>query len=246
MGGITRVRYRDAADLAAVLPALAHPDPRWIDPPPVPDASRPQPPRAYEDDAPSYTRVDVVDTLELRDPERLAVLSPVRGQEAKVHVLAGVAPAIWRAAVGASVEALCEAAVAEYGVPAGASASGVVQRAVSELVGAGLLRRSEAPRWSVCPDVAWADREGRVVLLDVREPAAQPAALGGSASVIWRELAAGAVATSELVARVARAVGVEEELVDADVRTFVAGLVEARLVVPRASTEIDSSDLTDP
>ena len=42
--------------------------PWWIDPPPVPDASRPQPPRAYEDDAPSYTRVDVVDTLELRDP----------------------------------------------------------------------------------------------------------------------------------------------------------------------------------
>ena len=63
------------------------------------------------------------------------------GGEAVVHVLAGVAPTLWRHASGASMETLRASAVGLHGTPPSDDAATLVASAVRELEEAGLLQR---------------------------------------------------------------------------------------------------------
>ena len=149
-GGIRRVTYRESSSLRPVIDALlAEPGPE-----PSPAAASARGPlfarRAVggavepaaggpaDGELPRYSRAPFVDALDLADPDRIAVLRSGARGEGTLHVLAGVAPAIWRAADAASVHDLTAAATDAFGVPDG-DAGALVGAAVDELVDAGVL-----------------------------------------------------------------------------------------------------------
>ena len=239
VGGVRRVRYRDAADLAGVVEALLG-SARVQN---IPAVSRSAPPGTAlpAEDAPHdeerWFRAPAIDVLALEDPERLAVLRGAAGSRheggATVHLLAGIAPALWRAAAdGVSADGLVAAAVAAYGDPGmGAEATGLVEAAVEELAAAGLLVR-RARRWRIRGDVAWTGGRDRVAVLTLGVADESPLALEGSAALIWLALAERPVDMRTLVERVARSAGAEPDVVRADVTAFVAELLHGGLVAP--------------
>jgi hypothetical protein len=85
-----------------------------------------------------YFRAPYVDAVQLDEPDRLAILQSAERGRGGLHVLAGVAPAVWRGAEAASVSDLTAAAIAAYGQPDG-DATAIVEAALDELVAAGLL-----------------------------------------------------------------------------------------------------------
>ena len=85
--------------------------------------------------------------------------------------------------------------------------------------------------WTRSTDVAFVDSPGRVVVLDLSEPAtAQPFVMEGPAEAIWRALDAPGT-TDEVVSRVAREFGAPAAQVAGDVVDFLADLRARRLVV---------------
>ena len=105
--------------------------------------------------------------------------------------------------------------------------------AVGLLLDAGLLT-SDEPVVGRREDVAWVDSGDRIVALplspDADEQLAQPAALTGSAALIWEWLEE-PVTMTQLVARATEAAGMDAAAeVAGQVEAFVAQLTEARLV----------------
>ena len=86
---------------------------------------------------------------------------------------------------------LTEAAIAAYDEPEGFDAGAAVLVAVGQLLDAGLLT-SDEPVIARREDVAWVDSGDRIVALPLSpgpdEQLAQPAALTGSAALIWEWL----------------------------------------------------------
>jgi hypothetical protein len=141
-GGIRRVTYHEAASLHSVVETLLAGGEDAADSVSAGrgagegDGSRVAAPRG----AAGYSRTPFVDALDLVEPDRVAILRAGRDGTGVLHVLAGVAPALWRAADAASGADLTAAAVAAYGTP-GRDASALVEAAADELVEAGLLTR---------------------------------------------------------------------------------------------------------
>lgn len=136
-GGIRSVRYREAEDLSAVMPALLTGSPTR--PVVAPAVVHPTGPGTRTAEEPVYVRAAAVDEVTLPSPVRVAVLTRGVGGRGTVHVLAGIAPALWAAASGVPLDVLVDAATATYGVPEDGDAEQFVRAAVEHLVAEGLL-----------------------------------------------------------------------------------------------------------
>jgi hypothetical protein len=85
--------------------------------------------------------------------------------------------------------------------------------------------------WTRSTHLAFVDSPGRVVVLDLSEPAtAHPFVMEGTAEAIWRALDEPGT-TEEVVSRVAREFGAPPAHVAGDVVDFLADLRARRLVV---------------
>lgn len=237
-GGIHRVTYREADTLLPVVRALAA-TPSATDGSPI--AGRVPPrnggvARPSQPDEPLYCRVPVADAVWLTDPDRIAVLQLDEAGDGMFRVIAGIAPAIWDAADGATRDDLVAAAVAAHGAPEGADPAPLVDAAIADLVEAGLLR-SGGPLWGIRDDVAWHDGGIRIVVLPLETPDADAHVLEGSAALIWRELAGADADLDTLVARVAARADIAPPAIADDVRAFLDGLAAAGLaaVTPAAA-----------
>ncbi|MEV4687244.1 PqqD family peptide modification chaperone [Microbacterium sp. LWH3-1.2] len=233
VGGLRRVSYTDASALAPVVPELAAVSPS------TPRVSRPlgvPHPGARSGAEWTFRRIAPLDEFALSDPDRVALLHVDADHVGTVRVLAGIAPALWRAADGVGVDALVEAAVEAYGVPGDKEAAPAVEAAVAELVAAGVLKRSrelppaDPPLWRIHDDVAWTGESPRVVVLALANPAASPLALEGSAALIWTALAAGPGCSDTIVSRVAEAAEVDGDAIRPDVESFLGTLRDQDLV----------------
>jgi energy-coupling factor transporter ATP-binding protein EcfA2 len=231
-GGIRTVKYREATTLPSVIPQLARPaEPIVVSPKPahvVVEAAG---------DGPRFTRVEVADEAGVEDPDRIALLEIRENRQGHVTLLGGIAPAVWRAADRATLRQLTDAAIAAYDEPEGFDAAAAVLVAVGQLLDAGLLV-SDEPLIARREDVAWVDSGDRIVALPLSpgpdEKLAQPAALTGSAALIWEWLEE-PVTLTQLTARATEAAGVDAAAeVPAQVEAFVAELTQSRLVGERA------------
>jgi hypothetical protein len=145
-GGIRAVHYREASDLAGIVPGLlAGPASiPWIAPPiirePAPVGDRRGEPRFF--------RAATVDEVELTASDRIAVLTRDAAGRGTVHVLDGIAPTLWAAATGVPFDVLVAAATSAHGAPDGADAADLVRASVDRLITEGLLRTlpTAAPR----------------------------------------------------------------------------------------------------
>ena len=242
-GGIRTVKYREATSLPAVIAELARPAAPIVVPPVIthraaaavdgPQAGSVDGPQRSPATDPRFSRVDVADEVALEDPDRVSILTVRADGRGYVTVLGGIAPAVWRAAHGATFAQLVDAAVAAYDEPEGSDAGAAVLVAVGQLLDAGLLT-SDEPVYLRRKDVAWVDSGDRIVALPLSPgpdaQLAQPAALTGSAAVIWEWLE-DPVTMTQLVARATEAAGMDAAAeVAGQVQAFVAGLVESRLV----------------
>lgn len=208
LGGARRVTYREASSLRGVVEALVAlpPEPAHWRPATIDDGSGAGAAPEPAQDAlpgPRYERMPVLDAVALGDPDRIAVLHETDAAGPQVQLLGGIAPALWRAASGASRDDLVEAAVAAHGEPEGHDASSLVDAAIEGLVEAGLLRDAAAePVWRIRDDVAWHDSGDRVVVLSLAAPDAATLVLEGSAALIWRALADGPARRLEMLSRI--------------------------------------------
>lgn len=223
LGGARRVVYREASTLIDAVDEI-------VAPPAGPAVWR-----AVDVGNPTgagYRRLAVADAVELDDPDRIAVLQIDADGEGMVRLLAGVAPALWRAADGVPMEALVAAAVEAYGRPEGVDVDAVVEAAVNDLIAVGLLAEEPAEAlWRIRNDVAWQDSGARVVVLTLSVPDASPHVLEGSAAEIWHALDAHeARSTAEVAQRVADAVGAKPAEVESDVAVFLQSLAAGELV----------------
>lgn len=236
-GGIRIVRYREAATLPALIPALAQEAGPIVVPEPGvkargdSDASD-EPAAQNGPNLPRFSRAAAADEVALTDPDRIAVLTIVH-EQGHVTVLGGIAPAVWRAADHATLAELVAAAVDAYGEPDGVDAGPAVLMAVGQLMDAGLLT-SDEPRLARREDVAWVDSGERIVALALSpeedQTLAQPAALTGSAALIWEWLEQ-PVTLTQLIARATELAGADAAAeVPAQVEAFVADLTASRLV----------------
>ncbi|MDR7184890.1 ABC-type cobalamin/Fe3+-siderophores transport system ATPase subunit [Microbacterium trichothecenolyticum] len=234
VGGVRRVSYADAAALVSVLPELAAESPsrpRVSEPVSLGHSAIAGPPASRV-----FRRVAPLDELQLADPDRLALLHVDADHAGTVRVLAGIAPALWRAADGVDLEALVAAAVSAYGAPGDQDATVAVEAAVDELVAAGVLKVSSPAGsagpalWRIHDDVAWTGESSRVVVLALANPAASPLALEGSAALIWIALAAGPGHSDDIVARVAASAEVDGDAIRDDVESFLGTLRDQDLV----------------
>lgn len=125
VGGIRRLRYPDASTVPALLPELLAP---------FAHASSWQPISAAETTGP-YA-VDVVDDAILTDGFLIVMAGDT------LRVLDGIAPAIWLAcARGEGLDDIVAAVVAEFGAPPEGDAVALVERAIDDLIEAGVLGR---------------------------------------------------------------------------------------------------------
>ncbi|MGX5772080.1 PqqD family peptide modification chaperone [Microbacterium trichothecenolyticum] len=234
VGGVRRVSYADAAALVAAIPEVAAVSP------PSPQVSKSvssgHGPVAAGTSGRRLCRVPPLDELPLADPDRLALLHIDADHAGTVRVLAGIAPALWRAADGVELDALVDAAVSAHGVPEGTDAATAVASAADELVAAGVLKESgpvhapDSPLWRIHDDVAWTGESPRVVVLALANPTASPLALEGSAALIWTALAAGPGCSDDIVARVATSADVDGDVIRDDVESFLGALRDQELV----------------
>lgn len=227
-GGIRTVKYREAATLPAVIPSLVRPaGPIVVSDKPAHIVV------SAEGSGPRFSRVPVADEVAVDDPDRIAILTISDGQQGHVTLLGGIAPAVWRAADGATLSQLTDAALQAYGEPEGFDAEVAVLLAVGVLLDAGLIT-SDEPLVGRREDVAWVDSGDRIIALplspDADQQLAQPAALTGSAALIWEWLAE-PVTLTQLVARATEAAGADAAAeVAGQVEAFVAELTASRLV----------------
>jgi len=134
VGGVRRLRYRDSSAIPGILSRL----PAAPIPAPLPEVVTPARDVGSAADHPAvptssrrYRRAEFADAIVLPDPERIAVL-----RERRVTMLAGIGPAIWRAADGRGLADLTAAVAAAHGVP---PAPDPVAPAVAALLAAGVL-----------------------------------------------------------------------------------------------------------
>jgi energy-coupling factor transporter ATP-binding protein EcfA2 len=232
-GGIRTVKYREAATLPAIIPELVRP----AGPIAVPDKPAHLAPGADPaHTGPTFSRIEVADEVGLDDPDRIALLTIREGRLGHVTVLGGIAPAVWRTADGATLQQLTDAALDAYGEPDGFDAGAAALVAVGQLLDAGLLT-SDEPVISRREDVAWVDSGDRIVALPLSpgpdQQLAQPAALTGSAALIWEWLEE-PVTLTQLTARATEAAGTDAAPeVAGQVEAFVAELTASRLVAER-------------
>jgi energy-coupling factor transporter ATP-binding protein EcfA2 len=229
-GGIRTVKYREASMLPAVIPELVRPAEK-IEVPSRPEHIAPE--ADPEPVGPRFSRIPVADEVAIEDPDRIAILTIRPGRQGHVSVLGGIAPAVWRAADGATLRQLTDAAIAAYDEPAGFDARAAVLVAVGQLLDVGLLR-SDEPVITRRDDVAWVDSGDRIVALplspDPDQQLAQPAALTGSAALIWEWLNE-PVTLTQLIARATEAAGVDASAeVAGQVEAFIAELTQSRLI----------------
>lgn len=227
-GGIRTVKYREAETLPGVIPSLVAPAAEIVVP-----ALPAHVVVAGAGDGPRFTRIPVADEAAVEDPDRVALLTIRENRQGHVTLLGGIAPAVWRAADGATLDQLTEAAIAAYDEPEGFDAGAAVLVAVGQLLDAGLLT-SDEPMLTRREDVAWVDSGDRIVVLPLSpgpdEQLAQPAALTGSAALIWEWLEE-PVTLTQLTARSIEAAGMDAApQVPAEVAAFVTQLTESRLV----------------
>lgn len=234
VGGIRRVIYREADSLVPLIPAIA-------------DAAAPEPaPReAATADRRStslrggvYTRTASDDAIDLEDPERIALLHVDAEGQGTVRVIAGIAPALWRAAGASTIEQLTDAAVQAYGAPESGDAAAAVAAAAGDLVVEGVLSFAEDPRWGISDAVAWVDSGDRAMVLDLKDARGVPEALEGSAALIWFAVAEGGadgtgLTAGGIVAQVAAEAGVDAGTVEPDVLAFLGELLDRGWVAPR-------------
>ncbi|WP_298745189.1 hypothetical protein [uncultured Microbacterium sp.] len=145
VGGVLRVTYREAASLPDVISQLMAGAPRVANADTVTGAVPPPPARvespasARDTGNPGWYRGKVIDELALTGPDRVVVAHASETATTMVRVLSGIAPALWRAASGASRDDLIAAAIAAHGEPEGEDAGALVDAAIAELADVGLL-----------------------------------------------------------------------------------------------------------
>ena len=105
---------------------------------------------------------------------------------------------------------------------------------VAELIEAGLLV-SDEPVFQRAPEVAWVDRDDRVVAMPLGETLEQPTVLAGSAALIWEWLEE-PVTLTQLVARSVEAGAPAAEETWLQLRAFLAETVEGGLASLRPPT----------
>lgn len=130
VGGVQRVTYREASSLVPLVPGLAEPTPQAAAAPPrsqVREGGKPG----------TYRRAEVHDALVFDDS--IAVFQKTPSGRGMLRIIAGIAPAIWRAADGASFDDLVAAAVADHGDPDAADSATLVRAALDELIVAELI-----------------------------------------------------------------------------------------------------------
>ncbi|MGF3055963.1 hypothetical protein [Microbacterium sp. YY-01] len=131
IGGFIKLTYPDATDIANIVPAIFNAPPATIDWQPAVKAV----------DTGSFTPGALIDAIEVDD--RIIVM-----HGSLVHVLDGIAPAIWRSACnGNNLEGITQDVIALHGNPPDADATELVDAALTELISAGLLVPRE-PRHS--------------------------------------------------------------------------------------------------
>lgn len=223
VGGIRRVVYREAETLpVALAPLFVDPAPACV-PEPILAATNVEP------DTSGTFRGVFLDAVDVA-PDRIALLQPDLPHGSTLRVIAGIAPAIWRAASGVSLGRLVEVARETYGDPKDVDAASVVASAIGELRSQGVL--ANEPSWRLREDIAWTGEPGRYVALqlsDLSDPT--PVALEGSAAMIWEVLSESRGMTAvALTEEVARRAGVERAVVSDDVNAFLSSLRSSRLV----------------
>lgn len=213
-GGVRRIVYREAETLAsAIAPLFQEPSPPVVEESAI-DARQ-------TSGAPGIYRGPYLDALPLEDPDRIALLQPNATGPAYYRLVAGIGPALWRAAAGSTPTDLHDAAVRSYGAPEGVDVAAAVETAIRALTDDGVL--ADEPTWRIRPDVATTGHDDRFLALalsDLLHPT--PVALEGSAAVIWSLLAsARAVTATELLEAIAAQTGATPDQIDDDVRSFL-------------------------
>jgi hypothetical protein len=139
VGGAVRIRYREAAELDAVIDELLRAEPSTSK---APRAPRTPGEAAVPAEPGTYARTPVIDALDFGDG-RLAVLRR-SDTGSRVHVLDGIGPAIWEAASGRTLTELTAGVVAAHGQPDGVDPEVLVDAAVQALVADDLLTSAPA------------------------------------------------------------------------------------------------------
>ncbi|SFR94573.1 hypothetical protein SAMN04487846_0980 [Microbacterium sp. cf046] len=238
-GGVRTVKYRDAATLPSVIADLIRPSAAIVLP------ERPAhiaPVADPEHLGPRFSRVEVVDEVSVEDPDRIALLT-ITGHQGHVTLLGGIGPAVWRAADGATLRQLTDAAVTAHDPPEDFDAESAVLAAVGLLLDAGLLS-SDEPVIARRDEVVWVDVDdpatARPVGPDIDDQLARAAALTGSTALIWEWLDEPRTMTQLIVRAMMTGSDPAGDAVD-DVPTAVAeliesGLLEERVLQPGAPT----------
>jgi hypothetical protein len=234
VGGIRRVIYREAESLVPLIPALADAAVRQPAPREAATADR----RTTTVRGGVYTRTSADDAIDLEDPERIALLHVDAAGHGTVRVIAGVAPALWRAAGGATIEQLTDAATDVHGEPEHGDATAAVVAAADQLIEAGVLAFAADPRWRISDAVAWVDSGDRAVVLDLEDGRGAPEALVESAALIWFAIDGGGPdgpgrTTDEIVEYVAAEAEVAREVAERDVVAFLTELLGRGWITPR-------------
>lgn len=224
IGGVRRIRYREAESLGDVLESL------FQTPSEVEGASAAQP-AAGEVGSTGYFRGPYIDALDFHDADTVALLQPEPSGKATFRLLGGIGPALWRAATGASLEQLTAAVLDQHGAPHAQSPEHLVQTAIDELVRQHVLEPEAS--WRVRPGVAFTSGGERPVALALDIEQATPVALDGSAAVIWDLLvAARAITATGLASALGGHFEVEVSEVRATLDEFLVEL-ESRSLVER-------------
>ena len=143
VGGVHRITYSDAETLAPLIHELGEREPGHprIQPRPESRDTSAGSWSAPHDSVPRWRRIPALDSLTL-DDQRLALLVRDGERSARVLVLDGIGPTLWRSsAEPATLAALVEATVAAHGEPLGADAATLVAAILAELAATGLLSR---------------------------------------------------------------------------------------------------------
>ncbi|MFT3888050.1 MAG: hypothetical protein QM713_07815 [Arachnia sp.] len=222
-GGVRRVIYREAATLPEALAPLFR-DPEQVRTPAPLEQARPT------HGSTGFHRGSYLDALALPEPDRIALLQPEITGGATFRLLAGIGPALWRAACGVPIEVLASAAEETYGTPEGVDVREAVLSAAGNLMDQAVL--AQEPTYRIRGDAARTGEFTHIVALPL-EPLAHPTpvALDGSAAEIWEtiRISRGITAT-RLVEETATRAGLDASDVTNDVLAFLQSLEDARLI----------------
>lgn len=228
VGTVHRLTYRNADRLGPAVAALLAETPAAVDPTACAASAAVLRPAPSEEGVPVYTRALTLDALSLADPDRLALLHVDQYGQGTVRMLAGIAPAIWRAADAATLDDLVAAVVAEHGTPGERDAAASVVSVVDTLRREGVLE--ERPRWAIRESAVWTDLHDRVVVLVPRGGGVVPRALEGSAAAVWLSLVDGAGSVRDIAEPLAARLDADPAAVGAEVSALLENLEDAGVV----------------